>query len=118
MLACWKHCRLISSTIEIHERIRYPHNHLWGSRASDSMAAHASQERAVFPADGVHQPRGSSCVFALCEYREYESHREPSLHGTYYGVRSDHLFDGCGIEARQTRGLAALGDHMAIARDL
>ena len=109
---------MISSTAEIHEHIHNPNNHLRGSRASDSMATHASQERAVFLADGVHQPGCGSCFVARCEYREFEPPREPSLYGTYHGVRSDHLLDGCGIEARQTSGLAALGGHMAITRDL
>ena len=54
----------------IHEHIRTLNIHLWGSRTSDSMAAHASQECAVFLADGVHQPRSSSFFVAGCEYRK------------------------------------------------
>src|SRR6185437_1033707 len=115
---CWKCCKLIGSTAEIHEHIHNSNNHLRGSRASDSMATHASQERAVFLAYGVHQPRSSSFFVARCEYCEFKSPREPSLYGTYHGVRSDHLLDGCRIEARQTCGLAALGGHMAITRNL
>ena len=56
-------------------------------------------------------------LLPLSEYLKCEPPREPGLHGTYNGVRSDHLFDGCRIEAQQDRGLAALGGHMAIARD-
>src|SRR5690349_18136125 len=79
--ACWKHCKSIGGTAEIHEHIHNPNNHLRSSRASDSMATHASQERAVFLADGVHQPRSSSCFVTCCEYCQFKPPREPSLYG-------------------------------------
>src|SRR3954447_18042875 len=118
MFARGKNRELIGSTMGTHEHIRNPDNHLRVSRASDSMAAYASQECAVFLADGVRQPRSSSFFVAGCEYRKSKPPREPGLYGTYHGVRSDHLLDGCRIEARQTCGLAALGDHMAFTRNL